>query len=125
MLSRRQVRHQLMNVTCTDADVGVHRYLEDFLSNNKTQDLLGVDPPKRGNFSFGSRKVAEDFDTAVDWFSFPAQYYLAALLERGIRALVYVGATDYICNWVWKRRHGLHTRCAYKDTQFYRSGTTR
>ncbi|KAJ8482319.1 hypothetical protein ONZ51_g5445 [Trametes cubensis] len=78
----------------------VVRYLEDFLSNNKTQDLLGVDPPKRGNFSFGSRKVAEDFDTAVDWFSFPAQYYLAALLERGIRALVYVGATDYICNWI-------------------------
>ena len=33
-------------------------------------------------------------------FSFPAHYYIAALLERGIRALVYVGATDYICNWV-------------------------
>ena len=25
---------------------------------------------------------------------------LRALLERGIRTLIYVGATDYICNWV-------------------------
>ncbi|KAH9896619.1 serine carboxypeptidase [Cubamyces lactineus] len=82
----------------------VVRYLEDFLSNNKTQDLLGVDPPKRGNFTFGSRKVAQDFDTSIDWFSFPAQYHLAALLERGIRALVYVGDLDYICNWIGNER---------------------
>lgn len=31
---------------------------------------------------------------------FPAQLQIAALLERGVRALIYVGANDWICNWV-------------------------
>ena len=31
---------------------------------------------------------------------FPTQYYIGALLERGVRALIYVGANDWICNWV-------------------------
>lgn len=30
----------------------------------------------------------------------PAQYHVAALLERGIRVLVYVGKNDFICNHV-------------------------
>ncbi|KAF8178575.1 Alpha/Beta hydrolase protein [Mycena galopus ATCC 62051] len=28
------------------------------------------------------------------------QHYVAALLERGIRVLIYVGTYDWICNWV-------------------------
>lgn len=31
---------------------------------------------------------------------FPTQFYIAALLERGVRTLLYVGANDWICNWV-------------------------
>ncbi|OSC96476.1 serine carboxypeptidase [Trametes coccinea BRFM310] len=78
--------------------------LQDFLSNNRTQDLLGVDRAKRGNFTYQSSKVSKAFNDSVDWFSFPAQYYIAGLLERGIRALVYVGATDFICNWIGNER---------------------
>ncbi|CDO73952.1 hypothetical protein BN946_scf185016.g109 [Trametes cinnabarina] len=47
-----------------------------------------------------STKVQQAFQQSIDWFSFPAQLYIAALLEHGVRALVYVGATDFICNWV-------------------------
>lgn len=32
--------------------------------------------------------------------AFPSQFYIAALLERGVKALLYVGANDWICNWV-------------------------
>ncbi|KAH9896522.1 alpha/beta-hydrolase [Cubamyces lactineus] len=80
------------------------RYLEDFLSDSQTQELLGVDTPKRGNFSFVSWKVAQDFEDSIDWFISPAKYYLAALLERGIRALVYVGDKDLSCNWIGNER---------------------
>ncbi|KAI0367256.1 serine carboxypeptidase [Pilatotrama ljubarskyi] len=76
------------------------RDLQDFLSNNETQIRLGVDPPKRGNFTYSSQTVSEAFWANIDWFGFPAQYYLEALLERNVRVLVYVGATDYICNWI-------------------------
>lgn len=72
----------------------------DFLSSNATQDLLGVDPAKRGPFQYESRAVFDAFQTTYDWYAWPAPFYLAALLERGVRALVYVGAADYICNWV-------------------------
>ena len=77
------------------------RDISDFLNKKYVQYRLGVDPPVRGQtFNWSSRAVNQAFHTNLDMFSFPAHYYIAALLERGIRALIYVGATDYICNWV-------------------------
>ena len=37
---------------------------------------------------------------------FPTQFYIGALLERGVRVLLYVGANDLVCNWVslWTAR---------------------
>ncbi|KAI0644056.1 serine carboxypeptidase [Trametes meyenii] len=98
-------------------------HLQDYLSNNKTQDLLGVDPLKRGNFTFISQNVHTAFEQSVDWYSFPAQYYVAALLERGIRALVYVGATDFICNWIGNDRMTLALE--WTKQQQYRDQTLR
>lgn len=43
--------------------------------------------------------VHDDF-FEYDAHHFPTQTYVAALLERGIRALFYVGVTDWMCNWV-------------------------
>ncbi|KAI8973142.1 serine carboxypeptidase [Trametes punicea] len=40
----------------------------------------------------------------TDWFSFPAHFYIAALLECGVRTLIYVSASDYICNWIGNDR---------------------
>lgn len=42
------------------------------------------------------------FGTTLDQF-FPTEYYIAALLERGVRVLIYVGENDWICNWVCDR----------------------
>ncbi|KAI0354043.1 alpha/beta-hydrolase [Trametes cingulata] len=91
------------------------RDLQDFLSNKQTQELLGVDPPKRGNFTYSSRAVFEAFWANKDWFGFHAQYYLEALLERGVRALVYAGATDYICNWIGVQRMTLALEWSKQD----------
>ncbi|KAH9855497.1 serine carboxypeptidase [Lenzites betulinus] len=79
-------------------------HTQKFLSSNATQELLGVDPAKRGQFAHISRKVYDAFMGNSDWFGWPANMYLAALLERGVRALVYVGQSDYICNWIGNDR---------------------
>ncbi|TBU41993.1 serine carboxypeptidase [Dichomitus squalens] len=73
----------------------------DFLNNNHTQALIGVDKSLRGHtFNWSSQTVHQAFVANLDHYAFPAQYYIGALLERGVRALIYVGATDYICNWM-------------------------
>lgn len=82
-------------LACAFRDIG------DFLNNKDIQSLIGVDPYVRGpTFNWSSHAVNQAFHANLDMFSFPAHYYIAALLERGVRTLVYVGATDYICNWV-------------------------
>ncbi|KAF5312209.1 hypothetical protein D9619_003688 [Psilocybe cf. subviscida] len=60
---------------------------------------LGVDPSITGNSSSAAWDVIQAFlDNMDEWR--PAQYHVAALLERGIRVLVYVGKNDFICNHV-------------------------
>lgn len=39
------------------------------------------------------------FEQSGDVFS-NSQHYLSAVLNRGIRALIYVGRTDFSCNWL-------------------------
>ncbi|KAI0777169.1 serine carboxypeptidase [Trametes elegans] len=78
--------------------------LKTYLSDPDTQALLGVDPAKRGEWSLESSTLSDAFDSSVDWFSFPAHFHLAALLERGVRALVYVGESDFSCNWIGNNR---------------------
>ncbi|KAJ3001129.1 hypothetical protein NUW54_g6626 [Trametes sanguinea] len=65
------------------------RDIGEFLSSPKVQDLLGVDPPVRGNYSWVSWEVNKAFWEKLDIYGFPAQYYIAALLERGVRTLIY------------------------------------
>ena len=38
--------------------------------------------------------------THMDKWSSPTQYYIAALLDRGIRVLLSAGTYDWQCNWV-------------------------
>ena len=76
------------------------RRVVGYLSNPSVQAALGVDPAVRGNFSFSSASVARAFDASLDWYNFPATDYIAALLERGVRALIFAGEDDWICNWV-------------------------
>ena len=87
---------------CPDSSLTLFRVrrVVGYLSNPSVQAALGVDPAVRGNFSFSSASVARAFDATLDWYNFPATDYIAALLERGVRALIFAGEDDWICNWV-------------------------
>ncbi|KAI0720036.1 serine carboxypeptidase [Cerioporus squamosus] len=72
-----------------------------YLNDPETQAKLGVNQ-KHNNFTWLDWDLNARF--APDYWSFRAEHYLAALLERGIRVLIYVGDTDWICNWVGNER---------------------
>ena len=65
--------------------------------------MLGVDPSVTGNFSSCSNRVGRAFDVALDGFH-STYNHVAALLERNVRVLIYVGKNDWICNWVGNER---------------------
>ena len=46
-----------------------------------------------------SWKVKADFDLNQDFYH-TSNAYVAALLERGVPALIYVGTYDWVCNWI-------------------------
>lgn len=74
------------------------RWTADYLNNPDIQAILGIDR-KHSNYTMNSPDIHTRF-TTQDFWSFRGEDYLAALLERGIRALIYVGDTDWIANWV-------------------------
>jgi len=69
-----------------------------YLNDPRIRKEIGTDIWE-GNFSSSSPDVNENFHLGLDW-QFPTHYYLAALLERGVNVLIYVGANDFVCNWV-------------------------
>ncbi|EPS98584.1 hypothetical protein FOMPIDRAFT_1024590 [Fomitopsis schrenkii] len=74
-----------------------------YLDRPDVREQIGVDPSLSANFSSCSNEVGAAFTAANDDM-FPTQFYIAALLERGVRVLIYVGANDWICNWVGNDR---------------------
>ncbi|KAI0828821.1 serine carboxypeptidase [Trametes gibbosa] len=86
----------------------------EYLNNPSIQFLLGVDGPA-SNYTWADFDMNSRFDTHSDYWSFQAQDYIAALLERGVRALVYVGASDWICNWVGNERMTLALEWTKQD----------
>ncbi|KAJ3521507.1 hypothetical protein NM688_g9008 [Phlebia brevispora] len=74
-----------------------------FLDRQDVRQLIGVDSSLTANFSSCNYEVNANFAASGDRM-FPTQYYIGALLERGVRALIYVGANDWICNWVGNER---------------------
>jgi carboxypeptidase C (cathepsin A) len=59
--------------------------------------LLIVDPSQ--NFTFLSWEVYDGFSASLDQIQ-SSHYHVAALLERNVRVLIYVGTYDFDCNWV-------------------------
>ncbi|THV00557.1 alpha/beta-hydrolase [Dendrothele bispora CBS 962.96] len=45
-------------------------------------------------------RLGRNFGSRLDKWAVPTQYYVAGLLERGIRVLIYAGTYDWQCNWV-------------------------
>lgn len=75
------------------------RHIQRYLDQPSVRESLGVDPSLTGNFTFCSDAVGELFVQNLDEFR-PTYNYVAALLERGVDALIYVGKNDWICNHV-------------------------
>jgi carboxypeptidase C (cathepsin A) len=72
--------------------------IADFLNREDIRELLGAETTN--NFTSCSRDVGANFNAHMDKWIVPSQYYVAGLLERGVRVLIYAGTYDWQCNWV-------------------------
>ncbi|KAF9036904.1 serine carboxypeptidase [Hymenopellis radicata] len=79
------------------------KYIRAFLDDPATRSLIGVDPVVPANFTSCNHDVGSYFHAAQDTLH-PTKEYVGALLERGIKILIYVGNYDWICNWVGNER---------------------
>ncbi|TFK85892.1 peptidase S10 serine carboxypeptidase [Polyporus arcularius HHB13444] len=71
--------------------------IKSYLDDPSVRALLGVESP--GNFSSCSSDVGRGFNVHLDKYSVPSQFYIAGLLERGVRTLIYSGTHDWQCSW--------------------------
>jgi len=76
----------------------ITKTISAYLDKPDVRKTLGVDP-SIGNFTSCSYAVSGAFGAKLDGLQ-PTQDWVASLLERGVRALIYVGTYDWICNWV-------------------------
>lgn len=80
--------------------------LREYMNFNTTRETLGIDPEWEGPWSLSSSTVAAAFGGISGSNSDlhdPTYLYVAGLLERGIRVLVYVGKVDFACNFIGVR----------------------
>jgi cathepsin A (carboxypeptidase C) len=70
-----------------------------YLDRPEVRTLLGVDTAITGNFSPCNAQIRHHFSINLDRFH-PAQHYVAALLDRNVKVLIYVGKYDLISNHV-------------------------
>ncbi|KAJ7186427.1 serine carboxypeptidase [Mycena filopes] len=67
-----------------------------YLNQPDVQALLGAEVSQ---YQTCSRRVGIDFTLTLDMYK-GATEYVAALLERDVRVLIYVGTYDLVCNWI-------------------------
>ena len=72
--------------------------IENYLNTPEIRKTLGVTTPN--NFTSCSSIVGSGFSSHMDKYAVPTQEYVAQLLERGVRVLIYAGTYDWQCNWV-------------------------
>ncbi|KAL1739185.1 Alpha/Beta hydrolase protein, partial [Schizophyllum fasciatum] len=83
------------------------KHIGQYLSRPDVRSELGVDSAVPANFSSVNMDVNRAFDLAQDGLRASTVDYVAALLERGVRVLIYVGDYDWICNWIGNERFTL------------------
>lgn len=76
--------------------------IRDILDSLRTRELLGAE--STGKFTMCSETVGRGFASHLDKWAHHTQDYVAALLERGTRILIYAGTYDWQCNWVANKR---------------------
>ena len=78
----------------------MYREIVKYLNLNTTRSALGVSPTlSHHKFSSCASDVGQRFGLSQDMFGL-TYLYVGALLERGVKVLIYVGEYDWICNWV-------------------------
>lgn len=90
------------------------RKISSYLDRPDVRNLLGVDPSLTLNFSSCSFSVGYAFVANMDEIR-PTYNYVAALLERGVHALIYVGTYDWICNHVGNEAWTLNLEWSGKE----------
>ncbi|EIN13363.1 serine carboxypeptidase, partial [Punctularia strigosozonata HHB-11173 SS5] len=80
-----------------------HKDVRGYLSRPDVQEAMGVDPARRGPYAPCDYAIQSAFHAAMDRNQ-PTHLHVAALLERGIRVLVYAGTNDMLCSWVGNDR---------------------
>lgn len=80
-------------------DRSTARHIDEYLDRPDVREMLGVDPSLTANFSSCNMDIILAFKAEMDEFG-PTPNYVAALLERGVRTLVYVGKNDWACSHV-------------------------
>ncbi|KAI0069196.1 peptidase S10 serine carboxypeptidase [Artomyces pyxidatus] len=94
---------RLMTFSPTQMCVGGNLcYLEpeaihELFTRPEVLQALGVDSLE---WTACSSDVGTEFYTHFDKFAVPTQYYVANLLDRGVRVLIYAGTYDWQCGWV-------------------------
>ncbi|KAJ7630217.1 serine carboxypeptidase [Roridomyces roridus] len=93
----------------------VTAHIRDYLSRPSVREALGVDPSVHANFTSCDATVGTAFREHMDIFQHATQDYLGALLERGVRVLIYVGTYDWSCNWVGNERWTLEMQWSGRE----------
>ena len=77
------------------------------------RSTLGIDP-SFPRYNLSSRPVGLAFNLAGD-LGHQTELYIAELLARGVKVLIYAGTIDFICNWVANERWMLDLEWAGQD----------
>lgn len=98
--SRKLVFHPTASYSILVQLHSFRRQIQAYLSNATLRKTLGVDlNAVPANFSLTNGAISRRFAANLDSVSH-SDYNTAALLDRGVRVLIYVGANDWVCNWV-------------------------
>ncbi|KAF9493039.1 serine carboxypeptidase [Pleurotus eryngii] len=90
---------------CEDLEAMCYPFLthiQQFLNASTTRELLGADPAV-ARFALISPDVNAAFFNNLDHLH-TSVAHVAALLERGVRVLIYSGSYDWVANWVGNER---------------------
>jgi len=81
----------------------VAKHIVRYLERPDVRSELGVDPSLPQDFAMCSTTVGNRFDSRMDG-AHPTHLYVAALLERNVKTLIFAGVADFMCNWVGNER---------------------